>query len=326
MSNYKLNNFICYRKIENAPNYHLYDGIHNQHYIVSAKEIDFWELLKKNLSIIKMEQVTQYNEQDIKGFLATFEEIGLINPKNHKKFFQINTSTIKKGYASLLVEKTAYFLVILEILISLILLGNINIIEKKVELTYAYINDNTSVTSLTVQFLFIIFFSIIFHELGHLIFAINRNIMVPSIHLSLKKRLISVDTTGSQFFKNSKYNLAIYFAGPLFNLILANFFFIGFSITSFAPFTFLCGFILNLLFFMQNMNILFNESDGQKIFIEITNYSFLSNNMSLFFYLKNRKNLSGSPLKLLDFLWFQKILFIALIISYISTRILTNLK
>ncbi|CAD5900459.1 conserved hypothetical protein [Carnobacterium maltaromaticum] len=86
MKNYTLNTFICYKKNEKDNSYHLYDGIHHQHYLVGEKEIFFWEALNKTTSMLELEKIIGDNQKELLQSIQAFESIGLINPVK-KKFF-----------------------------------------------------------------------------------------------------------------------------------------------------------------------------------------------------------------------------------------------
>lgn len=163
-----------------------------------------------------------------------------------------------------------------------------------------------SILQLVIQCISLTLFSIFCHELGHLLFAINRNVLVPSISLQLKKGLVCVDTTGMQFMNDSNETISILSSGPFINFILFQYSLIG-SILTHSSFL-LLGSILNFFFFLQNMCILFNKTDGQKILTELVKSNTFVDHMHLFFYIQNRKKLKKYDKFLFDFIWIQKVL------------------
>lgn len=304
MRDYTLNSWISYKKIEKNNNYHLYDGIHHQHYLVGEKEIAFWEALSKTSSMLELEKIIGTNQNELLLSIHEFESIGLINPVKKRNLLFWNISKAKKNKITLDLEKIVIIIFVLGVIFQINFVDQLN-----VDLYHVILNSltNLSILQLTVQSIAIIILSIFFHELGHLLFAINRNILVPTISLQLRKGVISVDTTGMQFMKDTKQIIPIFFAGPFINLILSQYFLLGTILTQ-SSFFFL-GSTINIFFFLQSMCPLFNKTDGQKILTEIFKSNTFAEHMNLFFYLQNRRNLTVQNKIIFDFIWIQKTLF-----------------
>lgn len=302
MKDYRLNSWVCYKKIEKNNKYHLYDGIHQQHYLVGEKEIFFWEALIKATSIVDLEEITGESQKEVSKSIHVFESIGLINPIKKRNFLSWNISKVQNNKITLGLEKLILMLFVLGSVLLISLIDNLTINFYPLLLSTL---TNLTVLQLAIQCISLTLFSIFFHELGHLLFAVNRNILVPSISLQLKKGVVSVDTTGMQFMELTKEAIPIFFSGPLINFIFFQYFLIGALLTHSS--FFLLGSLLNFIFFLQNMCPLFNKTDGQKILTELFNSTTFSNNMKLFFYLHNRKNLTKRNKLVFDFIWIQKL-------------------
>lgn len=303
MKAYTLNSWVCYKKIEKSNEYHLYDGIHQQHYLVGEKEIFFWEALTKTNSMLELEKKIGATQKELLLSIHDFECIGLINPIKKRSFLCLDTSKVQKSKITLGLEKLILILFILGIVSLMILADNVNPNLYSVFLNYL---TNLPILQLMTQCIILTLLSILCHELGHLLFAVNRNILVPSIFLQLRKGVISVDTTGMQFMSVTKEAIPIFFSGPFINFILFQYFLIGALLTQSS--FFLLGSILNLLFFLQNMCPLFIKTDGQKIVIELFKSNILAEHMNLFFYMHNRRKLTIQNKLIFDFIWIQKLI------------------
>lgn len=303
MKNYILNSWVCYKKINKKNSYHLYDGIHHQHYLVGEKEILFWETVNKTNSMAELEKITGDSQQELSISIQAFESIGLINPTKKRNFLSWNISKVQKSKITLGLEKLILILFVLGILLLINLTDNFTIHF------YPLLLDtltNLSILQLAGHCIILSLVSILLHETGHLLFAVNRNILVPSISLQLRNGLISVDTTGMQFMSATKESILIFFSGPFINFILFQYFLIGTLLTH--SLFFLLGSVLNFLFFLQSMCPLFNKTDGQKILTELFKSNTFANHMKLFFYLHNRKKLTVQNKLIFDFMWIQKLI------------------
>ncbi|MBO0470504.1 hypothetical protein JZO66_08095 [Enterococcus sp. DIV0242_7C1] len=315
MYDYDLNSLICYQRLQNQEEYHLYDGLSNQHYLVSEKEITFLSMLEKNYSLSELEANSKYTQAEIISFMEVFESIGLLNPTKKKSFLRVNVSKVKKSSTSIVLEKLCFIFLIIGGIIAVAFSTFFSMSE--------YVSAWKSIEEQNLIFLFIQVFlitvvSILIHEIGHFLFAINRGLLVPTISLNIKKGLVSVDTTGIQFLQELNDKIAILFAGPLFNLVLSLYSFLGGMLAGETKSFWLLVSVINFLFFIQNMCLLFSQSDGQKILTELTQSSLIADNMNIFYFFKNMNDLNLQRLCFFLFLWSQKIVLVAMLIIAIA--------
>ncbi|MGF1919335.1 hypothetical protein [Enterococcus faecalis] len=304
MREYVLNKYVTYKKITNNK-YHLYEDIHNKHYLVSDKEIYFWEALNLSDSTLDLCQLTDYKQNEIEKFLNDFENVGLVNPTKRKFRLSLKLSGIKKSLFTKLLERVILTLIFASLPLFVLFAKWIDIETIRASL------KNELPLILILEFGIIVILSVLFHEFGHLLIAVNRGIMVPTLRISSWFKVISVDTTGMRFLDSGTDKIWIYFGGPLVNLFLSICCFWAVQFNLFEPF-FLIGWIVNFMFFLQSLCILFRGTDGNKIIGEAVESTIIHDNMNIYVYIKCRKSLSKEVKYMLDFLWIQKIILIYL--------------
>lgn len=310
MTTYHLNPMVHYQKIAHTDAYHLYDGILRQHYTVSEKEIQFWKALKKTNTLAQLPALTAYQKEEVEEFFAIFESIGLVNPQSKKMPFHFSLAFLKRNAWTVFLEKCLLLLALFSSVFFTVLL----FYSDWSALFIASIRWPAFSWSWLFSGLLLFLVSSLLHEMGHWLFAVNRQVMVPALSLNFRKGTVQVDTTGMQFLPNKKAQLLIYFAGPLIQFILSGLF--GFGLCFFPENHWLwLGLLINACLLVLNLSMLIAHSDGTQILALLLDSDLLAQHLVWQMYWKNRKNLPAMLRYLLDGIWLAKGLLLGLGIS-----------
>lgn len=246
---------FAYQKLPGTHVYHLYNYADARHYKVSQYEI---ETLKTAPSRLQKQGKT------VDPLLAELKALGFIHSSaiSYPKLVGFDTSNLHKTYLTKALEGFILFLSTLTLFFPLHLVT--------VYQQFIHFWQTASFVIVIMVVILTVISSIFLHEMTHLVFAVNRNVLVPTIGLDFRKKggVIYTDTTGMHFLENQIDRVAIILAGPLSHLVVISLSFLFYNYFPITRSLMSVIIIVNSSFFLFNLCPIF-KNDGQKLFREL---------------------------------------------------------
>lgn len=260
-TNYDLN------KIENS--YIVYNKTDRNHYEIGYVDYKILQYIQEGKTDEYICGQLSIDKNELNRNKLQLFEIGLLSEVKLKKkaranwnkiyIFRVDTSRLKSGVVTVLLERLLISLCMLSAAVVLFfILGN------KINWERVVAFNNASLLEITSSLIFVQMLTVMAHEFFHLIFAINRGACVPEIGVMIYYLSPSgfSDLTQINFFKEKSSKIICLLAGLLFNFTLLVFSLLIFLIFDLQIFQYI--FLTNLVAIVINLGF-YIKLDGYYI-------------------------------------------------------------